>query len=103
MLLWLSSVLRSCAGGTLFSLNIFYFRETVSSSDGGEFLLAWSNVTNITISEKPIVFVYPGLVSTTKTNYVNELSSAIVKKDYAVVVLINRGLETPCLVSLVLA
>ena len=63
------------------------------------FLLAWANEKNLPQTNKPIIFIYPGLVSTTTSSYVKELVSSIVNRNYALAVLVNRGLETPCLVS----
>ena len=71
----------------------------INSTDGSQFLLAWANEENLPQTNKPIIFIYPGLVSTTTSNYVKELVSFLVSRNYALAVLVNRGLETPCLVS----
>ena len=71
----------------------------INTTDGSQFLLAWANEENLPQTNKPIIFIYPGLVSTTTSNYVKELVSSIVNWNYDVAVLVNRGLETPCLIS----
>ena len=78
---------------------VLFYREVINTPDGSQFLIAWANEENLPQTNKPIIFLYPGLVSTTTSNYVKELVSSIVNRNYAVAVLVNRGLETPCLVS----
>ena len=76
-----------------------FYREVIDTSDGSQSLLAWANEENLPQTNKPIIFVYPGLVSTTTSNYMKELVPFIVNKNYDVAVLVNQGLETPCLIS----
>ncbi|CAK8693904.1 unnamed protein product [Clavelina lepadiformis] len=75
--------------------DVQYRRESVATPDGGQFTIAWTNEK--AEEGRPIVFVYPGLVSTTKSKYVQLLTDALVKEDHTVVVMVNRGLELPCL------
>ena len=72
----------------------------ILTPDGGQFVLAWANESQLSSSnERPIILVYPGLVSNTNSMYVNKLTASIIENDYTVVVMVNRGLEAPCLVS----
>jgi len=65
-------------------------------------VLAWANESHLSSHDKrPIILIYPGLAATTNSMYVNMLTSCIIGKNYTAVVLVNRGLEAPCLVSIV--
>ena len=70
------------------------YRESIINSDGGEFLLAWSNQIGSEETDK-IVLISPGLVSNTQTNYVQGIVRSMNEHGYQCVVVVNRGLETP--------
>jgi len=71
-----------------------FIKESIINSDGGEFLLAWSNQIGSEETDK-IVLISPGLVSNTQTNYVQGIVRSMNEHGYQCVVVVNRGLETP--------
>uniref|UniRef100_H2YKM8 Serine aminopeptidase S33 domain-containing protein n=1 Tax=Ciona savignyi TaxID=51511 RepID=H2YKM8_CIOSA len=77
--------------------SVEYTREAIPTPDGGQFTLAWANNENVNNNNLPLVAILPGLVSTSKTGYIQNIVDAVVKKGYRAVVVVNRGLELPCL------
>lgn len=76
-----------------------YRRENIATPDGGQFLLAWASPTDKDEPDKPLVVVFPGLVSRSTSGYVQIIVKELVKQGYSVVVMINRGIEIPCQVG----
>nr|XP_002127021.1 phospholipase ABHD3 [Ciona intestinalis] len=76
--------------------NVEYTREAVMTSDGGQFTLAWANKEEGN-QHSPVVVILPGLVSTSETGYIKCIVDAVLKKGHRAVVVVNRGLELPCL------
>jgi len=78
------------------STNVHFIRETLVTVDGGQFSLAWANQKG-SVDTKELLFISPGLVSKTNTNYVQQLIHEMSKKGYQCVMIVNRGLELPLL------
>jgi len=74
-------------------------RETVLTPDGGQFSLSWATAPEDSNAVKPLVVICPGLMSTSQTGYVQILVKEILSHGFDVVVIVNRGLEVPFLVS----
>nr|CAB3219657.1 abhydrolase domain-containing protein 3 [Phallusia mammillata] len=74
----------------------YYRKENISTPDGGEFLLAWASPGNKDEPTKPLVVIFPGLVSRSTSGYVQIIVKELIKLGFSAVVMGNRGIEIPC-------
>jgi len=76
-----------------------FTKETIKSYDGGEYTLAWYGECEDNLVKK-VLFHCPGMTSDSQTNQVHNMVTEMTRccgnnEDYKVVVIINRGLDTP--------
>jgi len=74
-----------------------FTKETIKTEDGGEYTLAWyGKIEDEKV--KKVIFHCPGMTSDSSTNQVHNMVTEMTRchgDEYKVVVIINRGLDTP--------